>query len=114
MKRISFIASLIAMFALTSCGVGTYSVSSGMADQGAVCFVDSQSYDIDVEIDGKPYHTKTIKQKDWKKRRNIKRTAQRRITLSPGKHTIKVKKENNEIYTQTVFISATEIKMIEL
>ena len=114
MKKTALIVSIVTLFTLTSCGVGTYSLSSGMEDKGAVCFVDDKSYAVDVEIDGVSYQTETVRQKDWKARRNIKKTAKRRIVLAPGKHTIKVRKKNSEIYSHTVFISATETKMIEL
>ena len=78
------------------CGVGNYSVSSGSPDEGYVTFVSGSAYTIDVNVD------------------DIKKTAQNTITLKPGTHTLKVSADGKEIYSQKVFISAQETKIIKL
>ncbi len=112
MKKILLILVLTTL--LSSCGVGTYSVASGNADESAVCFVANQKYDISVDIDGTDYNLKTIKQKEFKNRRNIKQTTQDKINLTPGRHKVIVTKDDKEVYNKEVFISATELKIIEL
>lgn len=99
---------------LTSCGVGTYSVTSGNADEAAVCFIASEKFDITVNIDGNTYERQTIKEKQYKDRRNIKKTVQEEITLSPGRHKISVTRNGEVIYNHEIFISNTEVKVIEL
>ena len=52
MKKIIIIAACFVALLFASCGVGSYSVSSGQADEGYVTFVASSAYDITVDIDG--------------------------------------------------------------
>ena len=99
---------------LTSCGVGTYSVTSGNADEAAVCFIASEKFDITVNIDGNTYERQTINEKKYKNRRNIKKTVQQEITLTPGRHKVSVTKDDTVIYNHEIFISNTEVKVIEL
>ena len=99
---------------LTNCGVGNYSVVSGNADKASVCFVSTEKFDITVDIDGTTYEVKTIKDKQYKSRRNIKKTAQQEITLTPGRHKVIVKRDGAEIYNHEIFISNSEVKVIEL
>lgn len=115
MKKIIFVLAALTSFLLTSCYYGVYSVNSGMADEGYICFVDTSSYDITVQVDNEQYQTQTIKQKkEYKKRRDIKKTSQNKIALKPGKHVVKVMHENKEVYSQILFISANEFKIINL
>mgnify|MGYP007012515673 CR=1 FL=1 len=51
-----FVATLF-----NSCGVGNYTVTSGIEDKAAVCFSAASAYDIAVTIDGQQYATKTVK-----------------------------------------------------
>lgn len=114
MKKIAvFIVAAISI-TLYGCGVGVYSVNSGMADESAVCFVAAKRYDINVNIDGVSYDTKTIKQKPHKARRDIKRTANRQLKVTPGRHSVKVTKDGHSIYSKEIYVSANEIKIIEL
>lgn len=112
MKKLLSLLIIAASLSLTGCGV--YSVSSGMADEAAVCFVSAQKYDISVTIDGQNYSTTTVKDKAHKARRNIKKTAQNQIKVSPGRHRIVVSRDGRELYNKEIFVSATEIKIIEL
>ena len=78
MKKI--IIASICLFVATlfnSCGVGNYTVTSGIEDEAAICFTASSAYDINVGIDGQPYQTSTIKDIAHKTRREIKNTAKR-------------------------------------
>lgn len=99
---------------LTSCGVGSYTVSSGKADKAGICFVAPKKYDIRVEVDGKTYDIQTIKHKTYHRNRNIRKTALMTISVSPGKHTVKAWSDNGEIYSRTIFVSTDETKIIEL
>lgn len=113
MRRLILLFSIVTMF-LTSCGVGTYTVTSGSADESAICFTAHDKYEISVNIDGVTYNTETVKQKDYKNKRKIKQTAKNRITITPGRHKVIVTMEGAEVYNHEIFISATEVKMIEL
>lgn len=110
------IAVICAFFAisLSSCGVGNYSVSSGVDDRAGICFVDDQSYDIQVTIDGQTYNTKTVKDKEYKSRRNLKKTVEYSVPVTVGTHTISVDKEGNTVLSQKVVISTGETKIIRL
>ena len=114
MKKIALFLLTIATLALHSCGVGVYTVNSGMADEASVCFVDTKNYKINVNIDGKSYDTKTIKQKPYKARRNIKKTAKRQIAIAPGRHKVRVTRDGQEVYMKEIYVSANEVKVIEL
>lgn len=113
MKKSLLLIALLT-FVFSSCRTGVYSVSSGQADESAICFVASTSYPISVDIDGTTYSTKTIKHKPQKARRDIKATANEKIKLSTGRHTIKVTKNGTMVYSKEIFVSATETKIIEL
>ena len=114
MKRIIIILFAVITLSLTSCSVGNYSVVSGNADKASVCFTSTEKFDITVNIDGTTYDVKTIKDKKYKSGRNIKKTAQQEITLSPGRHKVIITKDGVEIYNQEIFVSNTEVKVIEL
>lgn len=113
MKRILLLIS-IATLILSSCGVGTYSVTSGYEDASAICFYANQTSKINVNIDGIKYDIETIKQKTYKDKRNIKKTVKNQISITPGRHKVIATKDGIEIYNQDIFVSATEIKIIEL
>lgn len=114
MKKIFVIAACFIAVLFAGCGVGNYSVSSGSPDEGYVTFVSGSAYTIDVNVDGQTYTCKTVKEIPHKTRRDIKKTAQNTITLKPGTHTLKVSADGKEIYSQKVFISAQETKIIKL
>ena len=109
-----FIA-IVSLFLLSSCGVGTYSLSSGKADKAELSFVDAESYSIDVKVDKtNEYNVSTVKEKAYKSGRNIKYTALNTISLAPGKHQIEVRVNGNVVYSQLIFVSTGEHKIIEL
>lgn len=112
MKKI--IIAFIGVLLLTGCGVGSYSVSSGKADEGMISFISESSSPISVTIDDEAYDVYTVKSKAWRKDRNIKRTARNTIYLSPGQHNIVVTMNGQEICAKKVFISTQEHKVIEL
>lgn len=115
-KRTPIIVSIIfmAIMVLASCGVGNYSISSGKADQAAIFVTDDSSYDVAITIDGTLYQTKTVKNKAIKKRRNIKQLTKYKIVTTPGRHTVSVTANGQEVYNKTVELSTSETRMIEL
>ena len=112
MKKLSVIAAFI--MTLTSCGVGTYSVQSGVEDAAFISFTDDVKQAIVVNIDNKAYTVETVKQKAYKSGRNIKQTALNTIKLTPGQHVVSVTLNGNQIYSHKVFLSTGETKIIEL
>lgn len=112
MKKLLLLLVAAASMAFVGCGVT--SVAGGHPDQAAVYFVSTKSFDVTVDIDGKKYDVETIKQKPHRKKRNEKRIANEQIVVSPGKHDVKVTRDGKEIYSKQIFISATEVRMIEL
>lgn len=112
MKRILLIA-LIGVF-MTSCGVGSYTMTSGLADESSVTFVADDRYEITVTIDDKQYDVETVKLKDYRKDRSIKRTVANSITITPGTHKVGVVLDGEVVYTQDIFVTTGESKIIEL
>ena len=112
MKKIFVFAAILTM--LASCGVGTYSVQSGVADTAFISFTDDEKQEIVVVVDNNTYNIETVKQKAYKSGRDIKQTALNTIKLTPGQHTISVTLNGNEVYSHKVFLSAGETKIIEL
>ena len=113
MKKIIF--AIVSLVLLSSCGVGTYSLSSGKADTALLSFVDASSYNIDVEVDDSNlYKIATIKEKAYKSGRNIKNTTLNAVTLTPGKDQVKVIVADKLVYSKYIFVSAGEHKVIEL
>ena len=99
---------------LTSCGVGAYSIQSGYADVAYVVFADDVKGEIVVNVDDKIYNVNTVKQKAYKSDRDIKRTAENTIELTPGQHKVSVYLNGCEVYNRKVFLSTGETKVIEL
>ena len=112
MKKLFVFAAFI--IALTGCGVGTYSVQSGVEDAAFISFTDDVKQAIVVNIDNKAYTVETVKQKAYKSGRNIKQTALNTIKLTPGQHVVSVTLNGNQIYSHKVFLSTGETKIIEL
>lgn len=112
MKKFIFMA-VFSVF-LTGCGVGTYSVQSGVADAAFVSFTDDAKQQIVVKVDDNTYTLNTVKQKAYKSGRNIKQTAKNTIKMAPGQHNISVTLNGNEVYSHKVFVSTGETKIIEL
>lgn len=112
MKKLLII--LFAAVLVVGCGVGSNTVVSGKSDQAGVIFFDNSSYGIDVTIDNKHYKVNTVKNSDFKKKRNIRRTAENMIEVKPGSHDVTVKRKGNTILTQKIFVSAGDTKVINL
>ncbi|MGN1211040.1 MAG: hypothetical protein ACI4TM_05095 [Candidatus Cryptobacteroides sp.] len=112
MKKILY--TLIASLLLTGCGVGSYSVSSGKADEGTISFTATRAADITVTIDGNSYNIMSIKDSAYKPDRRIKQTARNTIIVSPGSHDVKVEMNGKTVFSKKLFISASEHKIVEL
>ncbi len=109
-----YIVLLISAFMLASCGVGSYSVSSGRADEAFLVFVDSDRYGITVIVDSTEYTLETVKYKRYRKDRNIRKTTENTIRTTPRQHEITVLQGKDKVYSKKLFISAAETKIIEL
>ena len=112
MKKILLIA-LLSVF-MASCGVGSYTVITGLEDKSSISFVTDKKQEIVVTVDGQQYNVETVKLKDYRKDRSLKRTVENTIEITPGQHDVKVTLDGNVIYTQKIFVSAGESKIIEL
>lgn len=99
---------------LTGCGVGNYSVQSGVEDASFISFTDDVKQDITVTVDDQTYVLKTVKQKAYKSGRNIKQTALNTIKTTPGQHEVKVVLNGNEVFGKKLFLSTGEHKILEL
>lgn len=99
---------------LTGCGVGVYSIQSGSNDVAYVVFTDDTKGKIVVTVDNETYNVNTVKQKAYKSGRDIKRTAENAIELTPGQHKVSVLQNGTEVYSRKVFLSTGETKVIEL
>ncbi|GAD04365.1 hypothetical protein HQ45_07500 [Porphyromonas crevioricanis] len=109
-----FIVATIVALLFTGCGVGSYSISSGKADEGMLSFVSARKTPITVTVDNKTFNVSTVKGKAWHKDRNIKKTARNTIFLTPGQHDVIVVAKGSKVYHKRVFISTQEHKVIEL
>lgn len=113
MKKIFLIAIMTLMMA--SCGVGTYSYSSGVENKCGLSFVAAKSEPLTVTVDENVYTVKAVKLKQYRTDRKIKKTAENTIVLEPGQHTVKVvMKDGREAYSKTIYLSGNEDKIIEL
>lgn len=114
MKSLFKIVLFSFVLSFVSCGTGSYTVVSGKEDNARICFVANESYSIDVTIDGQNYSTQTVKDSQFKARRNMKETSKTAIIVAPGRHTVEVKKGGQQLYSKEVFVSASDTKVIEL
>jgi len=112
MKRFLLIA-IMTLF-MTSCGVGTYSYSSGLENKCGLSFVAEKDTPLTVTVDNQDYSINAVKLKKYRTDRKIKQTTQNTITLEPGKHEVKVVMNGNEVFAKTIFVSGNETKIIEL
>ena len=112
MKKVLLIA-LLSVF-MASCGVGSYTVTTGLADEASISFVANDNQEIVVTIDGQQYNVETVELKDYRKDRSLKRTVKNTIVITPGTHEVKVTLDDKEIYTHKVFVSTGESKIIKL
>jgi len=112
MKKI-LLAALAALL-LTSCGVGSYSVSSGKADEAYISFVSAKALPIIVTIDDNSFGMESVKDKLYKTDRKIKQTSENTLILTPGQHNVKVESNGDVLYSKTLFISTAEHKIVQL
>ena len=112
MKKLITIAAFTML--LTGCGVGNYSVQSGVEDTAFISFTDDEKQDITVTVDDQTYVLKTVKQKAYKSGRNIKQTALNTIKIGPGQHEVKVVMNGTDVFSKKIFVSTGEHKIIEL
>lgn len=109
-----FILPFISAIILSGCGVGSYSLSSGKADNAEISFSSLEKTHILVTVDETEYKIETVKAKAYKSGRNIKKTALNTINVDPGQHTVKVFANGNEIFNKKLFISTSEHRIVEL
>lgn len=112
MKKLMIIAAFTML--LTGCGVGNYSVQSGVEDAAFLSFTDEEKQDITVTVDNQTYELQTVKQKAYKSGRNIKETALNTIKIGPGQHEVKVTLDGADVFDKKIFVSTGEHKIIEL
>jgi len=113
-RHLIIVVCALFAFIFSSCGVGNYTVTSGVEDKANVCFVADHSYDITVTIDGQSYDTKTVKDKEYKSRRNLKKTVQYSLPVTTGTHTISVVDDGKTVYSKKIVVSTGENKIIRL
>ncbi|MBR1538091.1 MAG: hypothetical protein IJ636_01140 [Bacteroidales bacterium] len=112
MKRI--VLFLCAALLVAGCGVGSHTVVSGRADEAAVIFFADNTQTIDVTIDNANFRVNTVKDSEFKSKRNIKKTVENMIIVKPGQHDVKVRLRGQTILTQKIFVSAGDTKVINL
>ena len=112
MKKLMMIAAFTML--LTGCGVGTYSVQSGVEDAAFISFTDDIKQDITVIVDGQTYLLQSVKQKAYKSGRNIKQTALNTVRTTSGQHEVKVMIDGNEVFAKKLLLSSGEHKILEL
>lgn len=112
MRRI--LPILISIVLLTSCGVGSYTISSGRADGAGVFFTAAKAFPVEVCVDGSLYSVSTVKAKAYKNDRRIRKTSENMIMLPAGKHEVEVRRDGNVLYSKVIFISSGENRVIEL
>lgn len=112
MKKI-FVIALMTLF-LSSCGLGTYSYSSGLENKCGLSFVADDETPLTVTVDDQNYNINAVKLKKYKTNRKIKQTTENTITLEPGQHDVKVVMNGNEVFSKKIFVSGNETKIIEL
>lgn len=109
-----FILTILAAVTLTGCGIGTYTIATGKADEACLSFADAEGTLVTVRVDGIDYRVSAVKEDAWRKDRNIKATAENTIWLTPGRHSVEVYRGRDKVFGKTVFISAGEHKVVNL
>lgn len=109
MKK-SYLVLVVLNFILNSCG-GTKTSFQGLASESYLEFIgnpNDYSTGVDVIIDDKPsFSAKVYKDKIGRMRGEI-------YAIKTGRHTLKVKYQNQIIYNKEIFISSQESKKIVL
>lgn len=112
MKRVIILLS--ALLLVAGCGVGSHTVVSGLADEAAVVFFSPRAMTVDVTVDDMDYRVNTVKDSEFKAKRNIKDTANNMIIVKPGTHEVTVRFNGATILNQKIFVSAGDTKVIKL
>lgn len=119
MKTLKYVFALMVAAIMSACGTGSYTISTGLADQAAVSVVAPAKTDVYLFVDGQQHAVRTVAQKAWKKNRNIKQTALNTVVMTPGRHLVEIYENiegtrGNMLYKYEIFVSAREHKIIEL
>ena len=109
-----FILTLLSAVVLAGCGVGTYTISTGRADEACLSFADAEGALITVRVDGTDHRVSAVKEDAWRKDRDIRATVENTIYLTPGKHSVEVYRGTVRVFGKTLFISAGEHKVVNL
>lgn len=112
MKKILLIIASLVFFA--SCGVGTYSHSSGVDDKAGIVVVSSSQQTIEVYVDGAMHKVKSVKESNFKSKKNINKRAQNTVPVTPGQHTVEVVVDGQKVYSKKMYVSNSETKVINL
>ena len=112
MKKILY--AIIALTLLTSCGVGTYSISSGRPSDAYISFTAARKNILTVTVDDNSFTVETVKTKPYKPGRKIKKTAINSIKITDGPHQVKVMIDGSEVYNKKLVISSSEHRIIDL
>lgn len=108
--RKSYLVLVVLMFILNSCG-GTKTSFQGLASESYLEFLGnpgSYSEGVEVIVDDKPsFRAKVYKDKIGRMRGEI-------YAITTGRHTLKVKYQNQIIFNKEIFISTQESKKIIL
>lgn len=115
MKKLLTIIEILAAFVASGCRVGTYAHSGGMDNESYIVVTATEEYDITIVVDGTSYATKTVEQKRYRSRRDVKDYAERNIRIAPGQHNVTVQgADGKELYRNTIYLSTNETKNIKL
>lgn len=118
MNKSIIFSVLVSLFLLSSCGVGTYSVSSGIDDKAAISVAATQKkVQAVVDVDGTKYNVEAVYHQDFKKMRDIKKTAANTIYVTPGQHQIKVYNAldtTTPVVSKTIILSSGDHRVIDL
>ena len=110
-----FLTACAAALMLAGCGVGNMTVTSGRPDEAYISFTSAQKAPLTVVIDGTTYQVEAVKEKAYRRDRNIKKTALNTIKLTPGAHGVKVMDEAGAvIYEHKVNLGAQEHRVVDV
>lgn len=119
MKRSRFFSALLLIIfscmaiSLSGCRTGTYSSSYGKEDMAYISIISGKQYagkTVSVSVDGKDsFNAKVVKEKQSTEKHNGQLYG-----IRPGKRTIVITYQNKTLYSNTVFLSSQQTKLIRL
>lgn len=112
MKKILLLLVSVLFFA--SCGVGTYSYSSGVAEKASIVILTDTQKSAKVYVDGTKYKVQTVKESNFTSKRDMKKSSENTIAVEPGQHTVEVVIRGEKVYSKKVYVSNSETKVIKL